>query len=138
MGVLLLYAVGVPGTQAIDSWAVAEGFDRALWFRGLAVLFVPTCFLGGFVLAIVLAIYLCRNRYRLAFQAEFATVWQLAEFLARADSAEREPVPWTGATIWFALRGVLAEATGRARRDVTRETDLIAGLGLSPPALPLA
>jgi hypothetical protein len=134
LGALLVYAVGVPAVQAIDAWAAADGFERAGWYLALGVCVVPPSFIAGIVLSCLLAAYLFRNRFPCRFQAEYATVGQLARFLAENGAADGTAVPWTAERTWVAVRAILAEAAGRMPGEVTEDTDLIRGLGLPRPA----
>jgi hypothetical protein len=133
LGAGLVYAVGVPTVQAIDAWAAAEGFAGTWWYGGLGCCLVPTSFIGGIVLSAALSAHLFRNRFPLKFQAAYATVGQLARFLAQAAGAEGTAVPWTDEDVWLGLRAVLAEAAGRLPSEVTEDTDLSAALALRLP-----
>jgi F0F1-type ATP synthase assembly protein I len=132
-GMALVYVVGVPTVQAIDAWAVAEGVSRSWWFFALGACFVPPCFIAGIGLAILLSMYVLRNRIPYKFQAEYATVGQLARFLAQTGEAASAPVPWTEERQWLSLRAILAAATHRLPSTVARDTDLIDELGLTRP-----
>jgi hypothetical protein len=134
LGVGLLYAVGVPTVQGIDAWAAADGFAGSWWYAGLGCLLVPTTFMAGIALSVVLSAYLFRNRFPLRFPAAHATVGQLAQYLAQAAGAEGTAVPWTDEAVWLALRAELAAAAGRLPSEVTEETELSAALGLRLPA----
>src|SRR5205823_5926402 len=82
VGILALYAVGVPAVQAIDAYAIARGFEKAWWFRVLGLL-VPTTFVLGMALVVGLAMYLFRRRIHWCLDSQYATVGSLAGYLAR-------------------------------------------------------
>jgi hypothetical protein len=130
VGVVLLYCVGVPAVQAIDSWSLAHHLATDWWFLALGACFVPTFFMGGMALSFALAAQLFRNRYPLKFRAECATVGGLARFLANTIG-EQETIPWTEETVWLTVRGMLARFTWRRPFEVKRDSLLIEDLRLS-------
>jgi tetrahydromethanopterin S-methyltransferase subunit G len=128
LGVLLVYAVGIPAIQAIDAFALDHGFAAAWWFFALGACLVPTSFVAGIGLSVLLAMWLFRNRYPPSFRADCRTVSDLTRFLAA--TVEEVTIPWTEEAAWQALRGILARAAWRDPLELTHQTRLIEEWGL--------
>jgi hypothetical protein len=118
---IFLYAWIVQvGLGLLRAW----GFDSLGCFIPLGIVAL-LAFVWWLFLSSLGLLALFRKWATVDFRPECATVGQLVRGLARSEGEEAEEgSPWTGETVWVALRQLLAEQASLRPLGIARDTPL--------------